>query len=201
MRFFFNMQFVMDWVVKQFAWLSSLSLRLYLVPVFWVAGMHKVESFEDIVAWFGNPDWGLGLPFPELMAFLATVSEVGGAVLLALGLGVRYASIPLMITMLVAAFSVHWQNGWQSVVDLMSPWASPNAADAIARINELREQLREAGTYDYFTEYGGIVISNNGIEWAATYFVMLLALFFLGGGRYISLDYWIRHRFMGSHND
>ncbi|WP_256438076.1 hypothetical protein [Thiomicrorhabdus sp. 6S3-12] len=37
---------------------------------------------------------------------------------------------------------------------------------------------------------------NNGIEWAVTYFLMLLALFMVGGGRYFSLDYWIRRRFM-----
>ena len=35
------------------------------------------------------------------------------------------------------------------------------------------------------------MISNSGIEWAATYFVMLLALFFLGGGRWFSADHWI----------
>ena len=44
------------------------------------------------------------------------------------------------------------------------------------------------------TEHGKFIVSNNGIEWAATYFVMLAALLFLGGGRYISLDYWIRRR-------
>jgi uncharacterized membrane protein YphA (DoxX/SURF4 family) len=35
------------------------------------------------------------------------------------------------------------------------------------------------------------VILNNGIEFAATYFVMLLSLFFTGAGRFFSLDYWI----------
>ncbi|MEF1306676.1 AraC family transcriptional regulator, partial [Vibrio owensii] len=36
---------------------------------------------------------------------------------------------------------------------------------------------------------------NNGMEFAATYFVMLLVLFFYGGGRYVSLDYWLRKPF------
>jgi len=40
------------------------------------------------------------------------------------------------------------------------------------------------------------VILNNGIEFAATYFIMLLALFFIGAGRYFSMDYWIRRGFM-----
>ena len=60
--------------------LGPLALRLYLVPVFWVAGMNKVNGYEDVVAWFGNPDWGLGLPFPEFMAWAAALTEAGGAV-------------------------------------------------------------------------------------------------------------------------
>ena len=36
----------------------------------------------------------------------------------------------------------------------------------------------------------------NGVEFAVTYLIMLLALAFLGAGRYVSLDYWIRKRFM-----
>jgi uncharacterized membrane protein YphA (DoxX/SURF4 family) len=51
--------------------LAPLALRLYLASVFWVAGMNKVADFENTVAWFDNPDWGLGLPLPTLMAALA----------------------------------------------------------------------------------------------------------------------------------
>ena len=55
-------------------------LRLYLVPVFFIAGSNKWDPFsengtlnppeglEDVANWFGNPDWGLGLPAPLLMA-------------------------------------------------------------------------------------------------------------------------------------
>ena len=39
---------------------------------------------------------------------------------------------------------------------------------------------------------------NNGIEFAATYFAILLALFFMGAGRYLSADYWIARRFRGA---
>ena len=65
--------------------LAPLLLRIYLVPVFWVAGMNKLNGFDDVVAWFGNPDWGLGLPMPWLMAALATGTEVIGAVMLLIG--------------------------------------------------------------------------------------------------------------------
>ena len=44
----------------------------------------------------------------------------------------------------------------------------------------------------YITELGDPVMLNNGMEFAATYFVMLLVLLVYGGGRYVSLDYWLK---------
>ena len=176
--------------------LAPLLLRIYLVPVFWVAGMNKLNGFDDVVAWFGNPDWGLGLPMPWLMAALATGTEVIGAVMLLIGLGVRWISIPLMVTMLVAAFSVHWVNGWQAVADAKSPFPPADIADDMQRLDAAKGLLQQHGNYDWLTGSGSFVISNNGIEWAATYFIMLLALFFIGGGKYLSADYWIRKKYM-----
>jgi putative oxidoreductase len=44
-------------------------------------------------------------------------------------------------------------------------------------------------------------VLNNGIEFAATYFIMLLVLFFTGAGNYLSLDFWIARRWRnGSSN-
>ena len=47
-------------------------LRLYLAPVMIQAGCNKASSFDSIVDWFGNEDYGLGLPIPFVMAFQAT---------------------------------------------------------------------------------------------------------------------------------
>jgi uncharacterized membrane protein YphA (DoxX/SURF4 family) len=181
--------------------LGPLFLRLYLVPIFWMAGMNKFNSFEDTAAWFGNPDWGLGLPMPMLMAGLAVGSELLGAVLLTIGLGVRWISIPLMITMAVAAATSHWQNGWLAISTGSGIFATERTLGAIDRLNASKEILKEHGNYSWLTENGSLVILNNGIEFAATYFIMLLALFFIGGGRYFSADYWIRKRFMPETND
>ena len=164
--------------------LAPLALRLYLVPVFWVAGTTKLAGMENTIAWFGNPDWGLGLPFPALMAYLAAYTEVIGAILLALGLATRWVSIPLIVTMLVAAFAVHWQHGWAAIAD-------SNVQEVAVRLERAREILQEHGNYDWLTEKGGLVILNNGIEFAATYMLMLVVLLFGGGGRYVSLDYWL----------
>jgi len=55
--------------------------------------------------------------------------------------------------------------------------------------------MRKHGNYKYLSEHGSFVKSNNGIEWAATYFVMLLVLFFTGAGRSFSVDYWLHRQF------
>ena len=169
--------------------LAPLALRLYLAPVFWMAANNKwnpfdsTSSLQGTIDWFGNPDWGLGLPFPELMGYMAWGAEYFGAILLVLGLGVRWVSIPLMITMVVAALTVHIDNGWLAI------------AEPSAQLEAARSLLQEHGNYDWLTQNGGFVILNNGIEFATTYFIMLLALFFIGAGKFVSADYWVAKKF------
>ena len=55
----------------------------------------------------GSLSKDLGMPFPMLMAYLAKGAEFFGGIFLALGLFTRFASIPLIITMAVAAFGAH----------------------------------------------------------------------------------------------
>jgi len=169
--------------------LAPLAMRLYLAPVMWMAANTKwnpldsESSLEGTIQWFANPDWGLGLPFPELLAYLAWGAEYFGAILLILGLAVRWISIPLMVTMVVAAVTVHWDNGWLAV-------AEPNA-----QLEAGRSLLKEHGNYQWLTETGNFVILNNGIEFATTYFIMLLSLFFTGAGKYFSLDYYFAKKY------
>ncbi len=181
---------------RQADFLAPLLLRLYLAPIFWMAGTSKFNSFDDTAAWFGNSEWGLGLPFPELMTFLAMSTEMAGAIMLLFGFGVRWVSIPLMFTMLIAIFSVHWVNGWQAIAD--TKFCLFNCVDAQAageKLSAAKELLQTHGNYEWLTEQGSLVILNNGIEFAATYFIMLLALFFIGSGKYASVDYWISKKF------
>ena len=187
--------------------LAPLAMRLYLVPIFWMGGVHKLEnagldcfsseagcSFvpkQDVIDWFGNPEWGLGLPFPEVMAYLASYTEYFGAILLLIGLAVRWISIPLMITMVVAAVTVHLPNGWLAIAAGDGFFATERTQGAIERLNQAKAILQEEANYSWITENGSLAILNNGIEFAATYFIMLLAQFFIGAGRYFSLDDWI----------
>ena len=173
--------------------LAPLALRLYLVPVFWMAGSNKLQSMESTIAWFGNPDWGLGLPLPALLAWLATLTEAIGAILLLIGLGVRWISLPLMITMLVAAFAVHWQNGWLAIAEKTGVFATERTVEATERLDRAKAILQEQGNYGWLTEHGNFAVLNNGIEFAATYFVMLLALLYLGSGK-AGVDYWLNRK-------
>jgi uncharacterized membrane protein YphA (DoxX/SURF4 family) len=184
-RLFNRMQDLLD-RLRALDFLAPLAMRLYLVPVFWMAGTNKLGDMQNTIAWFGNPDWGLGLPMPGLMAWAAALTEAVGAVLLLVGLATRWISIPLMVAMVVAALTVHLHNGWAAIAE------TAESAERLAAANAI---LREHGNYDWLTGAGEFVVLNNGIEFAATYFVMLLALLFLGGGRYLSLDYWIARRF------
>lgn len=180
--------------------LGPLALRLYLVPIFWMAGTAKIASFDDTVAWFGNPDWGLGLPFPALMAFLATATEIVGALFLLFGFAIRWISIPLMVTMVVAMVSVHWQNGWLAIAEGSGIFATERTIGAIERLDRAKDILREHGNYEWLTQNGNFVVLNNGIEFAMTYLIMLLVLFFIGGGKYVSIDYWIARKLIPGQN-
>ena len=174
-----------------------LLLRLYLAPAMIQAGWNKASSFDSIVDWFGNDDYGLGLPIPLVMAFLATAAELVGGVLLLLGALTRLVSIPLMVTMIVAMVSVHAKNGWLAIADASSWLAdgtillNENIMAAPEKLAAAKSLLQEHGHYDWLTSSGNFVVLNNGIEFAATYFIMLLVLFIYGGGRFFSVDYYV----------
>lgn len=185
--------------LKTIDWLGPLALRLYLAPVFIAVGAHKFANFEQMVAWFGNPDWGLGLPMPRLMVFLAASAELFGGFALLLGLATRLFVLPLIITMLVAAATTHWENGWfaiapsdpkTSTATVLAAVGIPAAEQSLQnseavgqRVAAAKSLLRRHGNYTWLTEKGSFVVLNNGIEFAVTYLIMLLSLLFTGGGR------------------
>lgn len=118
-------------------------IRLYLFNVMWFAGIGKIESIDKFSGWLAT----LGVPFPEIVTWMVILTEAGGAVLLLMGLFIRWATVPMIITMFFAGYLVHIDNGWSH--------------------------------------------ENNGIEFAAIYALMLLILLLSGGGKYLSLDYWV----------
>ncbi|ALO42150.1 HvfX family Cu-binding RiPP maturation protein [Pseudoalteromonas phenolica] len=204
--------------------LAPLLFRLILAPTMIIAGFSKLNlgntnapflskflADENVIAWFGNSEWGLGLPFPDLLAFLAGWTEFIGGWLLLFGLLTRLVSIPLIFTMMVAISSVHWDNGWFAIAPSSgdsSPakvlsWFNIEAAhkslensnEVSQRLSKINEIIETHGFPSYLLEKGSVAILNNGIEFATIYLAMLLSLLFTGAGRFVSLDYWVFKRF------
>ena len=134
--------------------LPPLLLRLYLAPVMMQAGWMKLTNFESTAAWFGNPDWGLGMPFPYLMTALAAGAEFFGGIALVAGLATRLVAIPLAITMLVAMLTVHWDHGWLAISDSSSWLANERVMEAAPRKAKAIELLKEHGNYSWISGRG-----------------------------------------------
>ncbi len=191
----------------------SIIIRLILGPVLIGAGWEKLTGDN----WFEHAD----LPFPfsvlpaDLSWFLASWTEFLGGICLLLGLGTRLWAIPMAVVMLVAAVTVHWDNGWAAIAPSSPPAICVPETDAHAdsnvfqryikcynvnertieaseRLSRAKSILREHGNYRYLNGSGSIVKLNNGIEFAVIYFAMVLALLMIGGGRYFSVDYYLK---------
>jgi putative oxidoreductase len=57
----------------------------------------------------------IGVPLPEITAWVVTVLELFGGLAILAGLLVTIASVPLIISMLVAMFTVHLKHGFSSI--------------------------------------------------------------------------------------
>jgi putative oxidoreductase len=94
--------------LKKLEWLPLLIFRLILAHGFYLPAYYKLKNPEVFIANFDK----MGIPAPAFNFYLATTTEVLAVILLPLGLGVRFISVPLMVTMLVAIFVGHWDNGF-----------------------------------------------------------------------------------------
>ena len=63
-------------------------------------GIDKMPPSESVIGVVA----GMGVPSPEVFAWAAGITELGGGLLLAIGILTRPAAILIAITMLVAAF-------------------------------------------------------------------------------------------------
>ncbi|MDA1074793.1 MAG: DoxX family protein [Proteobacteria bacterium] len=194
--------------------LASLLLRLILGPVLIAAGWEKITGEN----WFGSMLDSFPFPFnvlpPEVSWFLASITEFAGGIALLLGLGTRLIAVPLAITMFVAAWAVHLDNGWPAIAPSSPPAVciaetkanqasnvferyikcynlNERTIEASERLARARSILREHGNFGYLNGSGPLVKLNSGIEFAAIYLAMLIALIVIGGGRYLSLDYYL----------
>lgn len=87
----------------------SNEFTITLLRVFAGLAMALTHGFGKIPPneMFVNGVSSMGLPAPELFAWLAAITEFGGGILLAIGLMTRPVALLLSSTMLIAGFIVH----------------------------------------------------------------------------------------------
>ncbi|NOH51858.1 DoxX family protein [Vibrio coralliilyticus] len=92
---------------------SALALRIPVGIIFMAHGAQKLFGWFGGYGLEGTGQWmaSIGLGPGILMAFLAGSAEFFGGLFILLGLLTRPASIALAFTMLIAIFSVHFENG------------------------------------------------------------------------------------------
>lgn len=174
--------FSFGWL-RGFDFLPPLFLRLFLAPLLWVSGSNKLGLFSSSdsilykpLTWVNldNPVYeatvtGLSkLDFiPEALAPLLVTSigilEVTGAFLLLIGFAVRWVSLPLLALVILTA--IMSLNG-ENIVDTLKAIVNSHGYTDMSESN-----------------FGKILI----------YFMMLLTLFFMGAGRFFSVD-WLLYR-------
>lgn len=100
-------------LISSNASLAPLALRVPVGITFIAHGAQKLFAAFGGYGLEGTGQWmgSIGLEPGYLMALLAGSAEFFGGILLLVGLLTRPSSLVLAITMLVAIFSVHFQNG------------------------------------------------------------------------------------------
>jgi putative oxidoreductase len=85
--------------------LAQLAARLYVAQVFFASGLTKIRDWETTLALFAD-EYQVPLLPPDVAALLGTAGELVLPVLLALGLGGRFAAAGLFVINAVAVASL-----------------------------------------------------------------------------------------------
>ena len=90
--------------LESLAPVSDLLLRLWVANVFWKSGLTKIQSWDTTLMLF---EYEYSVPFlpPELAAYMGTGVELAFPVLLAFGIGGRFAAAVLFIFNIIAVIS------------------------------------------------------------------------------------------------
>jgi len=126
--------------------LVQLVSRLAIAGVFLRAGLQKLAGWETTLALF-REEYRVPVLPPELAALIATATEVGGSILILLGLATRMATLPffgMILTIQLFVFPQAWPEhltwtavllvlltrgaGVVSVDHLLARWLAPGPA-------------------------------------------------------------------------
>jgi putative oxidoreductase len=90
-----------------------------VLPLRFVVGFgfmdHGLAKWSRGPAHFAALLHQIGVPFPAATAWMVTLLEVFGGVAILLGVFIALASVPLIISMLVAMVTVHLRYGFSSI--------------------------------------------------------------------------------------
>jgi putative oxidoreductase len=94
--------------------LPPLLARVSVGLVFVTTGYGKLQNLERVTAFFDS----LGIPAPGFHAPFVATTEIFCGLLLVLGFATRFASVPLIVTMIVAIRTALWAE-LEGVIDLL----------------------------------------------------------------------------------
>ena len=90
--------------------LAPFGLLVLRATVGFVMAVHGWMKLADFDAWQANIA-SMGLPAPGVLAALSMAGELGGGILLMLGLFTPIAALAILVNMIVAVVKVHLPNG------------------------------------------------------------------------------------------
>lgn len=90
----------------------ALSLRLMIGLGFIEHGYAKLSRGADAFVAILH---AIGVPFADLFGWATIVVEIVGGLLILLGAFVPLATVPMIVVLLVAIFTVHFPNGFSSI--------------------------------------------------------------------------------------
>ncbi|MET7257832.1 DoxX family protein [Dyadobacter fermentans] len=98
---------------KHYGQWAPLFLRLIIGFGFLAHGWAKLSKGSP--AGFEKLLTQLGVPFPHITSWIASLVEIIGGMLVLIGFSISITAVPLICTMLVAMFSIHINYGFSSV--------------------------------------------------------------------------------------
>jgi len=174
--------FSLGWT-RVFDFLPPLVIRLFLAPMFWIEGVNRLGLFSSSDFVIYNP-----LTWVNADAFSKSVAAIHNPIIAGMGaepLTILFGCIEIAAAvLLVLGFAVRWVTlGLMFVVVVQGLMAMGDAGF----LNTMGQLLMS---------HGYTSMSNNLTEVYLIYFILLLALFFMGAGRWFSLDWYVYRSFM-----
>jgi putative oxidoreductase len=81
----------------------ALAGRVLVALIFVISGYGKIGGFEGVAGYIGSK----GLPFPQVLATLTIILELGGGLLLMLGFKTRWVALLFFLWLIPTTFIFH----------------------------------------------------------------------------------------------